>query len=166
MPESGWLTSWAIDAVSALEGRRPRYLRELGTGPVESLLGHLARRHVLNSTDEHRPIRDPMGEAAQMLQDAAGGHDAEIEVGVGASHRTPDRALVQCDVLGVDDLPKLLNRDRRSGLEPADPVELIGPKVLVSREIGGEAAGLAKPLSLGEMIVGPPKLGLGPLSLG
>ena len=62
------------------QGRHPRHMRELGAGPVERLLGHLARRHVLHRADEHRPIRDPMGEAAQMLDDAAGGHNPEIEV--------------------------------------------------------------------------------------
>ena len=38
--------------------------------------------------------------------------------------------------------------------------------MLVSLEIRGEAARLAEPLGLGEMVVGPPKLRLGTLSLG
>ena len=140
-------------------------MRELGAGPVEGFLGHLARGHILHRADEHRPIRDSMGEAAQVLDDAARRHDAEVEVGFGASQRPPDRALVQRHVLGVDDLAESPDRDRGSGLEVADSVELIGPVVLVSFEIRGEAARLAQPLGLGQMVVGPPKLRLSALQV-
>ena len=107
MPDSGWLTSWAIDAVNALEGRHPRHMGELGAGPVQGLLGHFARCYVLHRADEHRPIRDLVGEAAQMLDHAAGGHNPEIEVGVGASHRPPDRALYNATSSGCTISPSL-----------------------------------------------------------
>jgi hypothetical protein len=147
------------------EGRDPRYVRELGAGLVQRFLGHLAGGHVLDRADEHWPIRDPMSEAAQMPHDAAGCHDAEIEIRVGARHGAPDRALVQRRVLRMDDAAKSLSRHGRSELEAADPVELVRPEVFVPLEIRREAARLTEALGLGKMIVGPPERGLGTLSV-
>jgi hypothetical protein len=54
---------------------------------------------------------------------------------------------------------------RRAGLEVANPIELVGPVVLVPLEIRGETAGLAQPLGLGQMVVGLPKFCLGAFAL-
>ena len=68
-------------------------MRALGAGPVEGLLRHLACRHILHGADEHRPIRDSMGEAAQVLHDAALRHDAEVEVRAGMSRIKPHQFM-------------------------------------------------------------------------
>src|SRR6185503_4442726 len=101
-----------------------------------------------------------------MLDYAAGGENPEIEVRVSASQRPPNRALVQRDVLRVHDLAESLDGHPGSRFEVANPVELIRPVVLVSLEVRCEAARLAQSLGLGEMVVGPAKLCLGPLALG
>ena len=87
-----------------------------------------------------------MSEAAQMLHDSPGRHDAEIEVRVGSGHGTPDRTFIQRHVFRVNNLAKSVDRDRGAGLEPANPVELIGPEVLVGGNVPPKAPGMAEAL--------------------
>src|SRR5215471_2280936 len=60
----------------------------------------------------------------------------------------------------MDDILKPLDRDLRTRFEFADAVELIGPEVLVSRQVRGKAARLAQALCLRKMAKGSSKLSL------
>ena len=52
-----------------------------------------------------------------------------------------------------------------AGIELEDAVGLLGPVVVVPHQVRDEAARLAQPLGVGETVVGPPELRLGPLSV-
>ena len=73
--------------------------------------------------------------------------------------------LEQRQVVGVDDVANSLHRDLGRTIELEDAVGLLGPVVIVRHQIGDEAARLAQPLGVGETVVGPPELRLGPLSV-
>jgi hypothetical protein len=121
---------------------------------MQGFLGQLARDDVLNRADEHRPVGNAMSEAVQMLHDATGGHNPEREPRACASNSALHRRLLQLQVLRVHDFAKPLDCDGGSGLELANTVELVGSRARVLFEIRGEAAGMAEPLGLGQMVVG------------
>ena len=106
-----------------------------------------------------------MGDAAHMLHGAAGGHDPERRIDVHSGHAARDHGLERRQVVGVDDVSNSLHRDLRPGIELEDAVGLLGPVVVVPHQVRDEAARLAQPLGVGEAVVGPPELRLGPLSV-
>ena len=65
----------------------------------------------------------------------------------------------------MDDVANPLHRDLRPGIELEDAEGLLGPVVVVRQQVRDEAARLAQPLGVGETVVGPPELRLGPLSV-
>ena len=65
----------------------------------------------------------------------------------------------------MDDVSNPLHRDFRRGIELEDAVGLLGPVVVVPREVRDEAARFAQPLGVGETVVRLPELRLGPLSV-
>ena len=80
-------------------------------------------------------------------------------------HAARDHGLERRQVVRVDDVSNSLHRDLRRGIELEDAVGLLGPVVVVPHQIRDEAARLAQPLGVGETVVGPPELRLGPLSV-
>src|SRR5580704_17369322 len=131
---------------------------EFGAGSVQGILRDFALRHVLNGADEDRPIRhlfDAMRDAAQMFRDASRSDNAEDELRFLPCQSALDRAVKKSQVLGVDEGLKRFGPDLdRSGLEFADSVEPVGPNVLVSFQVGGEAARLTEYLSLRKVNIG------------
>ena len=95
----------------------------------------------------------------------SGGHDSEGEIDVHARHAARDHGFERRQVVGVDDVSNPLHRDLRPGIELEDAVGLLGPVVVVPHQVRDEAARLAQPLGVGETVVGPPELRLGPLSV-
>ena len=82
MPESGWLTSWAIEAVNALSVvTRATWAsseRALSSASSATLLSVTSWRAPTNSGST-RNVLDDMGDAAHVLHGASGGHDPERE---------------------------------------------------------------------------------------
>src|SRR5262245_11255539 len=65
----------------------------------------------------------------------------------------------------MDHVPDPLHRYLRSGLELEDTKGLVRPIVIVSDEIGDEAARVTESLRFGETIVRPPELHFGPVEV-
>ena len=93
------------------------------------------------------------------------GHDSKRKIDVYPGHAARDHRVERRQVVRVDDVSNPLHRDFRRGIELEDAVGLLGPVVVVPHQVRDEAARLAQPLGLGEAVVGPPELRLGPLSV-
>src|ERR1700722_15111942 len=135
-----------------------RHMGQLGASSIQGVLRDFALRHVLNGADEDWPVRnlfDAMGDAPQMLRDASRCDNAKYKLRFFTRQGSLDCAVKKRQVLGMYEGLKRLGLDlNRSGLEFADPVETIGPNVLVSLQVRREAAGLAQYLSFRKVNVG------------
>ena len=139
---------------------------ELRTGPVQGLLGDDPLGHVLDGTDEQRTAGDALDQVTDgmdVLHVPARGDDAEDLVEVHAPQRPREVGIERRQVVGVDDVAHHLDGDPRRRVDLEDAVELVGPDVLVHRDVGGEVARPAQSLGVGEAVVRPPELHLGPL---
>src|SRR5262249_42869160 len=148
--------------------RDTRHMGELGAGLVQSLLGNLAFRYVLKSTDEYGTPGDLLrdtGDAAHVLRGTSRRHNAEYEVDIRARHATRDHSVERRQVLGVDHVPNHQQRDLGPGTELEDAEGLLGPVVVVPHQVRDEAARLAQPLGFGETKVGLLGLRLRQLSI-
>src|SRR5262245_22717926 len=117
-------------------------MSKFGTRLAQRFLRHLARSDILHSTHEHRAFRNPVREALQVFDDAASSHDPEVKVCFGPGQRAADRALILRYILRVNNIGQALEGDLRTSVELADPIELLGHKVLVSLEVPSEASRL------------------------
>ena len=82
MPESGWLTSCAIDAVNAPKARDPGNVCEFRSCLAECLFRESALRYVLNRADVFQSpvlIAGPMSESVEIL-DRIVGHQQPVVV--------------------------------------------------------------------------------------
>src|SRR5262245_37820901 len=100
-----------------------------------------------------------------MFDDAASGHDSEMEGRFGAGQRATDCVLVLCYVLRVNSCRQALKRDLRARFELTDAIELLGDKVLILLEVSSEASRLTESLGFGEVVIGPSEFRLGALPL-
>ena len=152
------------------QGRDPRHMRELGAGPVQGLLRDHALRHVLKGADEHRSTRDLLDDMGDSLAHASRRRwevtIRKTQIDVHAPSAARDHGVERRQVVGVDDVSNPLHRDlrrrdrtRRCGRASSDQL-WSSPS-----EVRDEAARLAQPLGVGETVVGPPELRLGPLSV-
>src|SRR5215470_5732892 len=65
----------------------------------------------------------------------------------------------------MDEVPQALERDRSVGLETADSVELLRPRVLIGLQIGRETARMTELLRFCQMVICLPELCFGSLSV-
>src|SRR5262245_42272885 len=124
---------------------------ELGTGPVQGLLGAPGFGHVLDGANEERPACDSLdqaGEGAHVLHRSAPGDDPEGEIEIRSTERLREPGVERGQVVGMDDVTNSLYPDLDGGIELEDAVELLGPHVLVHRDIGSEVARVAQSLSV------------------
>ena len=147
-------------------GRGPGDVGELGASSVQGILGDDLLGHVLDRADEQGAAGDALDEVADgmdMLHGPARGDDAEDLVEVHAAERAREVGIERARSSGWMTSRTTWTVDPRRRVDLEDAVELVGPDVLVHHDVGGEVARLAEPLGVGEAVVRPPELHLGPL---
>src|SRR5579871_1888580 len=123
---------------------------------LQCIFRELLLRYILNGAHEYGSAVDVFDETAdrvQMLQDPSEGHNSKAEVDIVASDGPLDHVVEQGLVLGVDNVPKHPDLDLGAGLEFADAVQLIGPRVFVGDQVRGETSHRAYLLGDGKMRV-------------
>ena len=97
MPDSGWFDLVRDRGSQRAEGRDPRDMCELGTRPVQRLLGQPGLRHVLNGADEERAARDALdqvGQRTDVFHLAAPGDDPEGQIEIRLATALPDQRVL------------------------------------------------------------------------
>ena len=92
MPDSGWLTSWAIDAVNAPKLANSGYARQFRASLAECLLAKPALGHILNRTDVFKaaiPVAGGVSDQVQVFDRTIGHLQAMVVFKVAAVAARP-----------------------------------------------------------------------------
>ena len=170
MPDSGWLTSWAIDAVNAPKLATLGYAREFRSSFAERLFREPGQGHILNCADVFKApilVSGPVSDQVQVFDRTIGHLQPMIVFKVAAvASRSFNHVKHQWHVIGVDTIADQLERhaDRRIKLENA--IDLLRPHDLVCRNFPGKGTRQAEALAFGEKCLTAPQLVLRCLPLG
>ena len=130
MPERGWLTSWAIEAVNALKVVTRATCASSERALFRASSATMLLGHVLNGADEHRSTRDflhDMADAAQMLHVRRRGDDAKRKSKSTPSMARVDHGLVCGRSSGWMMSPNRLHRDFSSRVRTRRCGRPLGP---------------------------------------